>query len=85
MSTRELDKDVLDRPVVNSWRAAPSARQLRYATDLCRTELPYAQRQAAIASFPALDAQAISALIDDLAAVRDRRMARLRGTRRRRR
>lgn len=78
-----LEKDTLDRPVINSWRLGPSAEQVRYATDLCRSELPYAERQATIAAFPALDSREISGLIGELAEVRRRRMARLRKSRRR--
>lgn len=85
MGTRELEKDVVDRPVIDSWRSGPSDRQVRYATDLCRTELPYAARQATIASFAAMDARAISELIEELSALRAQRMARLRGPRGRRR
>lgn len=78
-----LEKDEFALPVINPWRHAPSAAQIRYATDLCRSELPYAERQATIATFGLLDGREISALIDDLAAVRARRMARLRRSRRR--
>lgn len=85
MSTRELEKDVVDRPVINPWRVVPTQRQVRYATDLCRTELAYAERQATIASFAVLDSLAMSGLIDELTALREQRMARLRGARVRRR
>jgi hypothetical protein len=80
-----LEKDTIERPVIDSWRRTPSANQVRYATDLCRSELPYAERVRTIATFPALDSQAISELITELNRVRDRRMARLRRTRPRRR
>ena len=80
-----LEKDTIDRPVINSWRQAPTRDQIAYATDLCRSELPYAERQATIATFPALDSVAISDLIDELREVRQKRMARLRGLRKRRR
>lgn len=80
-----LEKDTIERPVIDSWRRTPSAEQVRYATDLCRSELPYAERVRTIATFPALDSQAISELITELNRVRDRRMARLRRARPRRR
>jgi hypothetical protein len=80
-----LEKDTIERPVIDSWRRTPSANQVRYATDLCRSELPYAERVRTIATFPALDSQAISELITELNRVRDRRMARLRRARPRRR
>lgn len=78
-----LEQDTFAPPVINPWRRPPSAGQIRYATDLCRSELPYAERQATIATFPVLDGRAMSALIDELSQVRDRRMARLRRARRR--
>jgi hypothetical protein len=57
---------------------APTERQKAYAASLCRSELPYAERLRAIASLECLDVTAVSALIDELAGVRERRMRRLR-------
>jgi hypothetical protein len=85
MDTQTMDRDVVDRPVVDPWRRAPTRLQITYATDLCRSELPYAERVRTIATFEVLDQQAMSELIGELAAMRDRRMARLRRARRRRR
>jgi hypothetical protein len=82
MSTRGLEKETVERPVVNPWRQKPSTDQVAYATDLCRSELPYAERVATIATFDALDRPAMSALIATLTDVRERRMARLRKARR---
>lgn len=76
-----LEKDTVETPVINSWRRQPSLAQTRYATALCRSELPYAERVRTIATFPALDSTAISELIDELVEVRERRMKRLRGLR----
>jgi hypothetical protein len=77
--------DVLEKDAfINSWRLAPSAAQLRYATGLCQTELPYAERVRTIALFASMDNRAISELIDELAGVRARRMKRLRRLKRRR-
>lgn len=83
MKTQELEKDTYEPPVINSWRSMPSRKQIRYATDLCRSELPYAERVATIASFSALDGRDMSELIDRLRDVRDQRLARLRRSRRR--
>jgi hypothetical protein len=77
-----LERDTIEAPVINSWRRRPSQAQTRYATDLCRSELPYAERMATIATFPTLDSEAISELIDKLAEVRAKRYKRLRGLRR---
>lgn len=85
MSTRELERETVERPTVNPWALRPTPEQTRYATDLCKSELPYAERMATIASFGALDRAAMSALIASLADVRERRMARLRKARRGRR
>jgi hypothetical protein len=85
MSTRELERDAVERPTVNPWRQRPTGDQVRYATALCRSELPYADRVVTIESFPALDRPAMSALIDTLVEVREQRMARLRRACRRRR
>jgi hypothetical protein len=85
MDTQTMDRDVVDRPVVDPWRRAPTRTQITYATDLCRSELPYAERVRTIATFEVLDQQAMSELIGELAAMRERRLARLRRARRRRR
>lgn len=73
-----LEKDTIEAPVINSWRRAPSQAQTRYATDLCRSELPYAERVATIATFPLRDGQDMSDLITELERVRAKRMKRLR-------
>lgn len=78
-----LEKDTFEPPVINSWRQAPTTAQVAYATGLCRTELPYAERVRTIATFPALDSHAMSELIDTLAEVRAARLKRLRRARRR--
>ena len=78
METLELEKDAFVPPQINSWAQGPSRDQVQYATDLCRSELPYADRVRTIATFPTLDREAISELITELSAVRQARMARLR-------
>jgi hypothetical protein len=83
MRTRELEKDAFETPTINSWRQKPTSDQVRYATDLCRSELPYAERVKTIESFAALDLTAMSDLIGQLVEVREQRLARLRRTRRR--
>jgi hypothetical protein len=82
MSTRQLERDTVEAPTVNPWREKPTGAQLAYAADLCRSELPYAERVATIASFAVRDRTSISALIDTLTGVRKRRLARLRKARR---
>ena len=80
MSTQQLERDTINRPVVNPWAYKPTAAQTRYATDLCRSELAYAERVATIESFAGMDADEMSALIDRLVDVREARMKRLRRT-----
>lgn len=84
MDVQELDREVLAEPVINSWRKRPSREAVRFAMDLCRSELPYAERAAAVASLSALSAGDVSDLIDRLKELRGARLARLRGKRRRR-
>jgi hypothetical protein len=79
-----LEQEIIDRPVVNPWLRSPSREQVRFALDLCRSELPYAERQGWIDEFPQMDSQEMSALIDRLKSLRAARFARLRGRRRRR-
>ncbi len=86
MNARTLEKDdVMQQPMINPWRQAPSREQVRYVTALCRSELPYAERQRTLASLPLLDGREVSALISELREVRARRLDRLRAARRRRR
>jgi hypothetical protein len=82
-----LEKDVFEPPVINPWRRRyrPSQEQVRFATDLCRTELAYAERIATVNTFAALDGQDMSELIERLKGVRAARLARLRRPRRTRR
>lgn len=83
MDAQTLERDVIDRPIVNPWRQAPTREQIRYATDLCRSELPYAERVRTIRTFDVLDVHEVSELIDRLRNVRAKRLARLRRNRRR--
>ena len=83
MGAQTLEKDTFETPQINPWRQMPTSEQIRYATDLCRSELPYAERVHTIASFAALDRPAMSELIDQLARVRAQRTSRLRRGRKR--
>lgn len=83
MNVQELEKDAFELPVINPWRLRPTREQVRFATDLCRSELSYAERAAVVRTFTELDRTAMSELIDRLKDVRAKRLARLRGARRR--
>lgn len=90
MDAQTLEKDAFEPPVINPWRQKPTWRrpsreQVRFAIDLCRSELPYAERVATVATFDILDSQAVSELIDHLKNVRRERLRRLRRKRRTRR
>lgn len=63
----------------------PTREQVRFAMDLCRSELPYAERIDTINGFHTLNVQTMSTLIDRLKTLRAERMARLRRSRRPRR
>ena len=80
-----LEKDTIETPVIDSWRRTykPTRDQIAYATDLCRSELPYAERVRTIRTFDVMDSGGMSELIDRLAGVRQARLARLRRARRR--
>lgn len=86
MGAQVQEKEAFELPTVNPWArrpTPPSREQVRFAIDLCRTELPYAERVATIRTFSVLDSLAMSELIDRLKDVRSKRLARLRGARRR--
>jgi hypothetical protein len=88
MDAQVQERDVIEAPTVNPWRrppTPPTREQVRFATDLCRSELPYADRTATVRSFATLDIAGMSELIEQLKDARARRLARLRGSRRRRR
>lgn len=87
MGAQVQEKEVFEPPTINPWRrppVPPSREQVRFAMDLCRSELPYAERTATIRTFDTLDSAAMSELITGLLEVRAKRLARLRRSRRRR-
>ena len=85
LDTQELEKDAFELPSINPWRHRPSREQVRFAMDLCHSELPYAERVATIRTFDVLDSRDVSELIDHLKGLRGARLARLRRSRRPRR
>jgi len=82
-----LEKDTIEQPVIDSWRRThkPTRDQIAFATDLCRSELPYAERVRTIRTFDVMDSGDISELIGRLCKVREARLERLRRAKRRRR
>lgn len=88
MGAQVQEKEAIEPLRVNPWRREPyppSREQILFATDLCRSELPFAERNATIRSFAVLDSTAVSDLIDRLKGMRAARLERLRGLRGRRR
>ena len=88
MDAHVQDQDTYEPLTINPWRRPPmppTREQVRFAMDLCRTELPYAERVDTIASFEVLDIGTMSELIDRLKGLRKVRLARLRRARRPRR
>lgn len=84
MDVQELEKDAFEPPVINSWRTRPSREQIRFAIDLCRSELSYAERTHTVASLAVMDRGEVSEVIDKLKDAREKRLTRLRSQRRRR-
>lgn len=88
MGAQVQEKETFVPPTINPWRRPPqppTREQVRFAMDLCRTELPFTERVATIRTFAVMDSREISGLIDQLKDVRATRLARLRATRRPRR
>jgi hypothetical protein len=72
MDAQALEKDVFEPPVVNPWRLPPSREQVRFATDLCQTELTLPQRT--IDRFPTMSRYEMSTLIRSLKLMRAKRL-----------
>jgi hypothetical protein len=70
---QQLERDVFEPPVINPWRLPPSREQIRFATDLCRSELPLPQRT--IDGFATMSRYEMSNLIRCLTVARARRVA----------
>jgi hypothetical protein len=85
MGAQVQERDIIERPIVDPWRRRPTREQIRFAMDLCKTELPFAERVATIRTFAVMDCREMSGLIDQLKDIREKRLARLRGKRRPRR
>lgn len=83
MDAQVQEKDAYELPTINPYRRKPSREQVRFAMDLCRTELPYAERIATLNTFSVLDSREMSGLIDGLKDARAKRLARLKGAKRR--
>lgn len=72
MRAQELEQDVYEPPVINPWRTRPSHEQIRFAIDLCHTELP--EPQPVIESLRAMSGQQVSRLISGLTKLRAERL-----------
>jgi hypothetical protein len=74
VSTQELDKDAFEIPVINPWRHKPSREQVRFAMDLCHTELkPPADRET-IDRLKTMSSYEVSTLIHSLKIMRAKRL-----------
>jgi hypothetical protein len=67
-----LEKDVFEPPMINPWRLPPSREQVRFAMDLCHTELSFPQRT--IDSFSTMSRYEMSTLIRSLKVMRAQRL-----------
>ena len=72
MGAQELEKEAFEPPMINPWRQAPSREQVRYATDLCRSELR--TPQPTIDTLPGLSRHEMTGLIDGLKEMRAKRL-----------
>jgi hypothetical protein len=72
MNAEQMERDVAEPPVINPWRLPPSREQVRFATDLCRSELTLPQRT--IDSFATMSRYEMSNLIRALIVMRTRRV-----------
>jgi hypothetical protein len=70
--TQQLEKDAFEPPVINPWRLPPSREQVRFAMDLCHTELPFPQRT--IDGFSTMSRYEMSNLIRSLKVMRAKRL-----------
>jgi hypothetical protein len=69
---QELERD-FELPVINPWRRRPSREQVRFAMDLCHSELSLPQRT--IDGIGAMSASEISNLINGLKRLRAERLS----------
>lgn len=69
---QELEKDVFEPPVISPWRQPPSREQVRFAMDLCHSELPFPQRT--IDGFSTMSRYEMSGLIRSLKILRAQRL-----------
>ncbi len=77
---QELEKDVVEPAVINPWRRRPSQEQVRFAMDLCHSELTAPQRT--IERFSEMSAAEVSGLIRSLKTMRAERLRKSPGRRR---
>lgn len=66
------EREVFEPPVINPWRQPPSREQVRFAIDLCRTELP--DPQATIDRLRTMSRYEVSNLIRSLKISRAQRL-----------
>lgn len=70
--TQQLEREAFQPPTVNPWRLPPSREQIRFATDLCRSELQFPQRT--IDGFATMSRYEMSNLIRCLTVARAKRL-----------
>ena len=73
------EKDVFELPTINPWRQEPTREQVRFALDLCRSELPAPEYAATRDSLRELSRAEMSILITRL---KDKRATRMHRSRR---
>lgn len=73
MGAQELDQE-FERPTINPWRQQPTREQVRFARDLCRSELATPERDEALGMVPEMSRSEISTLISSLKSMRAQRL-----------
>lgn len=69
---QELEQDAFELPVINPWRQRPSREKVRFAMDLCHTEL--SDPKATLDRLAAMSDYEVSNLIKSLKLMRAQRL-----------
>ena len=74
MNAQEMERDVFELPVINPWRHKPSREQIRFAMDLCHSELESPHDVETIARLGEMSSYEVSNLIRSLKITRAKRL-----------
>jgi hypothetical protein len=74
VDAEDLEREVFELPVINPWRHRPSREQIRFAMDLCHSELPAPSDAETIARLRDMSSHEVSTLIRSLKISRAKRL-----------